>query len=62
MPKTVFRAWGQDPMRPGRTFADEAEARAWAEREAPKSCGWAFVENTKTKAVALYRAETGKWS
>ena len=60
--RRYFKAWGQNPMRPGYTFKDEAGARAWAMAEAPLSCGWAFVQDSKTGVIQLYRADTRTWS
>jgi hypothetical protein len=60
--KGYWRAWGQDPTRPGNTFRTEADAKAWAEKEAPLSCGFAFVQSTSTLVLQLYRAETNTWS
>lgn len=56
--KHFFRAWGQDPRRPGRTFERHADAVAWAQAEAPLSHGYAFVENTKTGHVETFSDRT----
>jgi hypothetical protein len=60
--KTYWRAWGQDPQRHGRTFWTAEEAKQWAEIEAPLSCGYAFVENTRTHDLLLYSADKARWS
>ena len=57
-----YRVWGQDPTRHGRTFKKLEEARAWAEAEAPLSCGYAFVHHTTTDQVDFYSARTQQWS
>jgi len=59
--------WGQDPMRHGLTFrlSDEPLARAWCEKEAPRSCGYAFLQRKpqgKSGPIELYSALKGKWS
>jgi hypothetical protein len=65
-----IRVWGQDPRRAGHVFAPvndatRAEARAWCEAEAPDASGYAFMQEHSrgvSGVIALYRAETGRWS